>query len=105
MKIPKVMDLQSVQQLSNMLRNADLSKIQAELVNLPSLPNMADFHRFKDELKTSLPSIDFLPSLSGWNVLELLTNCLPKRSIPDQAKDCLLVMSHFISLSSYLKLK
>lgn len=97
MKVPKVMDLQSVQQLSNMLKNADLSKIQAELVNLPSFPNMADFRRYKDELKTSLPSIDFLPSLSGWNVLDLLANCLPKPTLPNQAKECdLLVISHFI---------
>lgn len=35
MKIPKVMDLQVVQQLSTMLRSTDLGKINAELLNLP----------------------------------------------------------------------
>ncbi|WOH02753.1 hypothetical protein DCAR_0522142 [Daucus carota subsp. sativus] len=90
MKIPKVMDLQVVQQLSNMLRSTDLSKINGELLNLPSLPNMADFHRFKNDLKTSLPSVDFLPSLSGWNGLELIANCLPKQSTEYPAKDCIL---------------
>lgn len=105
MKIPKVMDLQVVQQLSNMLRSTDLSKINAELLNLPSLPNMADFHRFRNELKTSLPSVDFLPSLSTWNGLELLRNCLPKHSIADPAKDCILVMLCFMAPSNCLNLR
>lgn len=104
MKIPKVMDLQVVQQLSNMLRSTDFGKINGELLNLPSLPNMADFHRFKSELKTSLPSVDFLPSLSVWNGLELLTNCLPKHSVADPIKDCILVMLRFMLLSNYLNL-
>ena len=102
MKIPKVMDLQVVQQLSNMLRSTDLSKINGELLNLPSLPNMADFHRFKNDLKTSLPSVDFLPSLSGWNGLELIANCLPKQSTEYPAKDCILVMVRFVAFSNYL---
>lgn len=76
MRVPEVVDLQ---RLPDMLRRADLHKIHMELLNcLPSLPNMPDFHNLKNDLKTSLPSMDFLSSLSGWNVLELLTNCLPE---------------------------
>ncbi|CAN0917810.1 Heptahelical transmembrane protein 4 [Linum grandiflorum] len=42
---------------------------------LPSLPHMPDLHRLRDELKTTLPSMDF----SAWHVTELVYNCLPER--------------------------
>uniref|UniRef100_A0A5B7CES1 Putative heptahelical transmembrane protein 4 isoform X1 n=1 Tax=Davidia involucrata TaxID=16924 RepID=A0A5B7CES1_DAVIN len=89
MKVPKVMDLHSLQQLSDMLRRTDLQKIHAELLNcLPSLPNMADFHRLRNDLKTSFPSMDLLSTFSGWHVLELLTNCLPEQfSITNHTDD------------------
>ncbi|KAM7516979.1 hypothetical protein LguiA_006562 [Lonicera macranthoides] len=91
MKVPKVMDLHSVQQLSSLLRNTDLRKVHKEYLNLPSLPNMADFHRLREELKTSLASIDFIPSVSGWQILELLTNCVSKRFSASKTQDeCLL---------------
>lgn len=102
MKVPKVMDLHSVQPLSSMLRNTDLRKVHKEYLNLPSLPNMADFHRLRDELKTSLPSIDFIPSVSGWHILELLTNCVSTRFSTSKTQDeCLLVtnFSFFFSAS------
>ncbi|XVE86978.1 hypothetical protein DITRI_Ditri18aG0079100 [Diplodiscus trichospermus] len=80
MKVPKVVDLQSLQHISDVLRKADLHKLHSELLTcLPSLPNMSDLHKLREELKTTLPSIDLLPSLSGWHVVELLYNCLPER--------------------------
>ncbi|KAM1575471.1 heptahelical transmembrane protein 4-like isoform X1 [Malus sylvestris] len=63
-KAPDLMDLSSLQRLSDMIRRADLHRIHPELLNcLPSL---------------SLPSMDFPPSASG-NIRELLANCLPDR--------------------------
>ncbi|XP_077233853.1 heptahelical transmembrane protein 4-like isoform X2 [Tasmannia lanceolata] len=83
MKVPKVVDLHSLQHLPDVLKRADLHKMHSELMTcLPSIPNMADLQRLRDELKTlktSLPSMDLLPSFSGWHLLELLTNCLPER--------------------------
>ncbi|KAJ6818026.1 heptahelical transmembrane protein ADIPOR3-like [Iris pallida] len=79
-KVPKVVDLHSLQQLPDVLRKADLQKLQSEIVAcLPSLPHLSNLQRLKDEFKTSLPSMDILPSLSNWQVLELLSNCLPQR--------------------------
>ncbi|CAN4083047.1 unnamed protein product [Withania somnifera] len=70
-KVPKVVDLHSLQNLSDVLRKADLHKLQAEFLTcLPSLPHMPDLHRFRDGL---------LPSPSNWHILDLLTNCLPER--------------------------
>ncbi|KAI4327333.1 hypothetical protein L6164_019806 [Bauhinia variegata] len=63
MKVPKVVDLHSLQHLPDILRKADLHKLQAEL--LTCLPSM--------------PSMDMLPSLSSWHLKELLYNCLPER--------------------------
>ncbi|XP_065874133.1 heptahelical transmembrane protein 4-like isoform X1 [Euphorbia lathyris] len=57
MKVPKVADLHCLQ-LSEALK--------------------ADFHKLHDCLP-SLPSMDLLPSLSGWHVMDLLYNCLPER--------------------------
>ncbi|KAM1127648.1 hypothetical protein ACFX2I_037585 [Malus domestica] len=63
-KAPDLMDLSSLQRLSDMIRRADLHKIHPELLNcLPSL---------------AFPSMDFLSSVSG-NIRELLANCLPDR--------------------------
>ncbi|KAK9109763.1 hypothetical protein Sjap_017823 [Stephania japonica] len=72
MKIPKVVDLHSLQHFPDVLKRADLHKLQSELLTcLPSMPNMPDLHRLREDFKTSLPS--------GWHVLELLHNCLPER--------------------------
>ncbi|KAK9927710.1 hypothetical protein M0R45_024881 [Rubus argutus] len=71
-RAPDLMDLHYLQRLPDMIRSADFHKIHPELLNcLPSLPNLSDF-------KTSLPSMDFLSSVSG-NLVELVTNCLPER--------------------------
>ena len=78
-KVPSV-DLQSLQHLPDMLRNADLHKIQAELAAcLPSLPHFSDLQKMTDELRSSWNSIDVLPSVSRWRLLELLSSCLPHR--------------------------
>jgi adiponectin receptor len=80
MKAPAVMDLNSLQRLSDMVKGADLHKIHSELLNcLPPLPKMPGFHKLKDELRTSFPSMDFLSSLSDWHIVQLLTKCLPDR--------------------------
>ncbi|KAE9613080.1 hypothetical protein Lal_00027517 [Lupinus albus] len=71
MQVPKVVDLNSLQHLPGMLKNADLHKLQSEL--LMCLPSLPDFHRLKEELRTTFPSI------SSWHVKELLYNCLPER--------------------------
>ncbi|KAA8531554.1 hypothetical protein F0562_006263 [Nyssa sinensis] len=80
MKLPKVVDMHSLQNFPDVLKKADLHKLHAELMAcLPSLPNMPDLQRLREELTTSLPSMDLLPSLSNWHIVELLTNCLPER--------------------------
>ncbi|XP_043714220.1 heptahelical transmembrane protein 4-like [Telopea speciosissima] len=80
MKVPKVVDLHSLQHFPDVLKKADLHKIHSELLTcIPSIPNMADLHRLRDELKSSLSSMDLLPSPSGWHIVELLSNCLPER--------------------------
>uniref|UniRef100_A0A2P2K4Q5 Heptahelical transmembrane protein 4-like n=1 Tax=Rhizophora mucronata TaxID=61149 RepID=A0A2P2K4Q5_RHIMU len=73
MKIPKVVDLHLLP-LSDVLK-ADLHKLHA---CLPSLPNLPDLQKIR-ELKSTLPYMDLLPSISGWHVMELLYNCLPGR--------------------------
>lgn len=76
MKAPRVSDFNSL--LPEMIRTADLQKLRSELINcLPSLPNMPDLLQLKNDLGTSLNSLDF-SSLSGWRVAQLLTNCLPE---------------------------
>lgn len=70
-KVPKVVDLHSLQNLPDVLRKADLHKLQAELLTcLPSLPHMPDFHKLRDGL---------LRSPSNWHIIDFLTNCLPER--------------------------
>ncbi|XP_028069098.1 heptahelical transmembrane protein 4-like isoform X1 [Camellia sinensis] len=80
MKIPRVVDLYTQQHFPDVLRNADLYKLRAELLAcLPSLSNMPDLQRVREELTNSLSAVDLLPSLSTWHIVELLTNCLPER--------------------------
>ncbi|CAI9752918.1 unnamed protein product [Fraxinus pennsylvanica] len=79
MKIPKVVDLPTLQHFPDVLRKADFHKLRTELIDcLPSLPHMPGLHRLLEELKTSLPCMD-MPSLSNWHIVELLSNCLPER--------------------------
>ncbi|KAK1300591.1 hypothetical protein QJS10_CPB13g00105 [Acorus calamus] len=92
-KVPKVMDLHSLQHLPEVLRKADLQKIQSEPTTcLPSIPHLSDFQKLRNELKTSLAIVeDMLPSLPDWHLLELLTNCLPQRlSHANHTDDCVL---------------
>ncbi|KAL5753156.1 hypothetical protein ACOSP7_023325 [Xanthoceras sorbifolium] len=92
MKVPKVVDLHSLQHIPDAWKKADLHKLHTELMTcLPSLPHMPDLHKLREELKTTLPSMDLLPSLSSWHVMELLYNCLPGRfSHGNQTEVCVL---------------
>lgn len=88
MKSPAVMDLNSLQRLSDMVKGADLHEIHSELLKcLPPLPKMPGFHKLKDELRTSFPSMDFLSSLSDWHIVQLLTKCLPDQFPQHGVKD------------------
>lgn len=72
MKVPEVVDLNSLPHLPKLLKGTDLHKIQREVLRcLPSLPNMTNFYKFKADLSTSLSP--------NWNILEVLTNCLPEQ--------------------------
>ncbi|XP_004511821.1 heptahelical transmembrane protein 4-like isoform X2 [Cicer arietinum] len=62
MKVPQVVDLNSLQHLPDILKKADLHKLQSEL--LTCLPSMPDLQRLREEI-------------SSWHVKELLYNCLP----------------------------
>ncbi|KAE8699994.1 Heptahelical transmembrane protein ADIPOR3 [Hibiscus syriacus] len=65
MKVPKIVDLQALQQISDALKKADLHKLQSEIRTcLPSLPNMPDLNKLREELKTSIPLMDLVPSIS-----------------------------------------
>ncbi|CAI8589002.1 unnamed protein product [Vicia faba] len=64
MKVPQVVDLNSLQHLPDILKNGDLHKLQSEL--LTCLPSMPDLQRLRDEI-------------SSWHIKELLYNCLPVR--------------------------
>ncbi|MQM05671.1 hypothetical protein Taro_038482 [Colocasia esculenta] len=87
MKIPKVVDFHSLQHLPDVLRMADLHKIQSELLNcLPSMPHMSDLQRVRDEVKTAFSSMDMLSS-SGRHLLDLLTACLPNRFLHSNSTD------------------
>lgn len=86
MKVPRVVDLNSLQHFPDILKKADLHKLQAEL--LTCLPSMPDFHRLREELRTTLPSI------SSWHLKELLYNCLPERfSSGNHTDACVLVIA------------
>uniref|UniRef100_A0A7N0TR56 Uncharacterized protein n=1 Tax=Kalanchoe fedtschenkoi TaxID=63787 RepID=A0A7N0TR56_KALFE len=71
-KIPQV-DLNSLQQW---LGRPHFHKLPSELVKC--LPDMAALRKMQEgfSFRTSLPSLD---SLSGWHVMEYLTNCLPEQ--------------------------
>nr|XP_012571587.1 heptahelical transmembrane protein ADIPOR3-like isoform X2 [Cicer arietinum] len=85
MRTPTVVD--SLQHLHEFLGKADLNKIHEELLKcLHSLPIMPDLHKIKNELSTSLHSMNF-SSLSGLNIIELLTSCFPKKFSPNELKD------------------
>ncbi|KAL2637197.1 hypothetical protein AAZV13_06G042400 [Glycine max] len=85
-RAPMIVDFNSVQHLSEMIGKADLNKIRLELLKcLPSLPNMPEILKLND-LSTSLYSLDF-SSLSGWALVELLTNCLPEQFSLNGLKD------------------
>ncbi|KAF3627682.1 Heptahelical transmembrane protein ADIPOR3 [Capsicum annuum] len=60
-KVPDIVDLQALQNLREKLKNVDLHKLPAELLPcVPSLPNMPDLHKLREDL------------------LQLLSNCLPE---------------------------
>ncbi|KAG5614548.1 hypothetical protein H5410_014372 [Solanum commersonii] len=62
MKVPDIVDLQTLQNLPEKLRKIDIHKLPAELLPcIPSLPNMPDLHKLREHL------------------LQLLSNCLPDR--------------------------
>ncbi|KAL6993866.1 Heptahelical transmembrane protein 4 [Sarracenia purpurea var. burkii] len=92
MKVPKVVDLYSLQHFADGVKHADLHKLQEELLAcLPSLTNIPDLHRLREELAYSLSTMDLLPSPSTWHIPELLTNCLPERfSHGNQTDVCVL---------------
>lgn len=105
MKVPSVVDLHSLQHLPDVLKKADLHKIHSELVAcLPSMPHLSDLQRIKDELKTSLASLDMFTSLSHRHLLQLLSYCLPYRFAHANTTNLsLLVNSLFIISNSALK--
>lgn len=79
MKVPQVVDLNSLQHLPDILKNADLHKLQSEL--LTCLPSMPDLQRLRDEI-------------SSWHIKELLYNCLPVRFSSSNHTDvCVLVIT------------
>ncbi|PHT83526.1 hypothetical protein T459_11969 [Capsicum annuum] len=60
-EVPDIVDLQALQNLREKLKNVDLHKLPAELLPcVPSLPNMPDLHKLREDL------------------LQLLSNCLPE---------------------------
>ncbi|KAH0449892.1 hypothetical protein IEQ34_020584 [Dendrobium chrysotoxum] len=91
-KVPKVVDIHSLQQLPEMLKRADLHKLQSDLVAcLPALPQLSHLHRLKEELRSSLPTMDSLSSLTRWHLVELISNCFPQRlSHPNQTQHSIL---------------
>ncbi|KAJ6367325.1 hypothetical protein OIU77_003641 [Salix suchowensis] len=102
MKVPKAVDLHSLQLPE--VHKYDLQKLQE---CLPSLPNMPHLHKLREELKNTLPSVDLLPSLSGWHVMDLLYNCLPALFSHDLNKWGYLidnVVLEFVSASDVLAL-
>lgn len=79
MKVPQVVDLNSLQHLPDILKKADLHKLQSEL--LTCLPSMPDLQRLREEI-------------SSWHVKELLYNCLPVSFSSSNHTDvCVLVIT------------
>ncbi|KAK4767517.1 hypothetical protein SAY86_015267 [Trapa natans] len=84
MKVPNVVDIHSLH-LPDVLRMADLHKVQAELMTcLPALPHMPDLYKLRESSK------DLLPSVSSWHVMDLLYNCLPERLSHNHTNACVL---------------
>ncbi|KNA12479.1 hypothetical protein SOVF_125450 [Spinacia oleracea] len=78
--VPDVMEYYPLQHLAEMLKKAGLHDVHSTLVScLPSLSNIPDFSTLRSELKASLPYINSLSSVSGWHIMEHLSNCLPER--------------------------
>ncbi|GLJ29226.1 hypothetical protein SUGI_0576510 [Cryptomeria japonica] len=73
----------------------------------PSLPNKADFQRLQEEVKSALPSITSLSSISHWHLPEVLANCLPESlSHANRTEQCVLqkMKQDFASMiASYLQ--
>lgn len=79
MKIPKVVDLNSLQHFPDILMKPDLQKLQSEL--LTCLPSIPDLHRLREEI-------------SSWHLKEYLYNCLPVRFSSSNHTDvCVLVIA------------
>jgi hypothetical protein len=99
-KVPKVVDLQSIQHLPDFLRKADLKWVQSELMAcLPSLPHLSNLNKLKQEIRNSVSSIEMLPSISRWHVLDLLSNCFLHRftSTSNQTNISVLVSCSFFT--------
>ncbi|KAL9230569.1 hypothetical protein vseg_005906 [Gypsophila vaccaria] len=80
MKVPNVVDPAVQQRLADIFKKAGLQDAHSKFVNcLPSLANMTGFTKLRDQFEESLPSISSLSPVSGWHILELLSNCLPER--------------------------
>ncbi|KAK9741961.1 hypothetical protein RND81_03G139800 [Saponaria officinalis] len=79
MKVPDVVDPSVQKRLAEIFKKAGLHDAHSKLVNcLTSLTNMPGFTKLRDEFKASIPSINPLSAVSGWNILEHLSNCLPE---------------------------
>lgn len=98
MQVPNVVDLPTLQNLPDVLRKADFQKLRMELIAcLPSLPQMPGLHRIREELITSLSSMEFLQSISNWHIMELLSKCLPESvSHCNHTDTCVLVPFYFL---------
>ncbi|XP_021745312.1 heptahelical transmembrane protein 4-like isoform X1 [Chenopodium quinoa] len=78
--VSDVSDYYSLQHFAQMLNKAGLHDVHSTLVNcLTSLSKMPDFGKLSGELMASLPYINSLSSVSGWHIMEHLSNCLPER--------------------------
>lgn len=82
--VPKVVDLPNLDHFHGVLKKTDLFKMHEDL--------RPDLHRLREQLKTSLPSTQLLPSILSWQIVELLTNCWPERFLhSNHSNVCLLV--------------
>lgn len=98
--IPNVVDIPTLKHFPDVLRKTDLYKLREDLLTcIPSMPNMPDLQKLRDEIKTSFhASSDLLPLMSNWHIVELLTNCLPERFSHSNHTDiCVLVSLSYLS--------